>query len=159
MEAFPWAGRSFRTLCPVNSRVVYQNRIRQGCLCVEEHLPSRCRRQHRLRPRRLRLERLVRVLYAAFGRFLQRVGPTLRFGLFQSEQLLPLLRAVCSSSARICQVARVIACVFDFFDLLKMALYDKCIQFENEKPAGVIRLVEANGFYRAYNHSAYLPIG
>lgn len=37
-----------------------------------------------------------------------------------------------------------------------MASYDKCIKFESEKPKGVIRLVEANGFYRAYNHSAYV---
>ena len=37
-----------------------------------------------------------------------------------------------------------------------MALYDKCVKFESEKPEGVIRLVEANGFYRAYNQSAYL---
>ena len=29
MEAFPWAGRSYQALCPVNSRVVYQNPIRQ----------------------------------------------------------------------------------------------------------------------------------
>lgn len=36
-----------------------------------------------------------------------------------------------------------------------MASYDKCIKFESEKPEGVIRLVEANGFYRAYNRSAY----
>ena len=37
-----------------------------------------------------------------------------------------------------------------------MVSYDKVVKFENEKPQGVIRLVEANGFYRAYNHSAYL---
>lgn len=37
-----------------------------------------------------------------------------------------------------------------------MASYDKCVKFESEKPTGVIRLVESNGFYRAYNHSAYL---
>ena len=37
-----------------------------------------------------------------------------------------------------------------------MASYEQAIKFENEKPPGVIRLVEANGFYRAYNHSAYL---
>ena len=37
-----------------------------------------------------------------------------------------------------------------------MASYEQVIKFENEKPSGVIRLVEANGFYRAYNHSAYL---
>lgn len=36
-----------------------------------------------------------------------------------------------------------------------MASYDQVIKFENEKPQGVIRLVEANGFYRAYNQSAY----
>ena len=36
-----------------------------------------------------------------------------------------------------------------------MASYDKCIKFESEKPQGVIRLVEANGFYRAYNQSVY----
>ena len=37
-----------------------------------------------------------------------------------------------------------------------MASYEQVIKFENEAPAGVIRLVEANGFYRAYNHSAFL---
>ena len=37
-----------------------------------------------------------------------------------------------------------------------MASYDKCVKFESEKPTGVIRLVESNGFYRAYNHSAYM---
>ena len=37
-----------------------------------------------------------------------------------------------------------------------MATYERVIKFENEKPKGVIRLVEANGFYRAYNHSAFL---
>lgn len=37
-----------------------------------------------------------------------------------------------------------------------MASYERVIKFENEKPNGVIRLVESNGFYRAYNHSAYL---
>lgn len=37
-----------------------------------------------------------------------------------------------------------------------MASYEQVVKFENEKPAGAIRLVEANGFYRAYNHSAYL---
>lgn len=36
-----------------------------------------------------------------------------------------------------------------------MASYEQVIKFENEKPLGVIRLVEANGFYRAYNQSAY----
>ena len=37
-----------------------------------------------------------------------------------------------------------------------MATYEQAIKFENEKPAGVIRLVEANGFYRAYDKSAFL---
>lgn len=37
-----------------------------------------------------------------------------------------------------------------------MASYEQVVKFENEKPQGVLRLVEANGFYRAYNHSAYL---
>ena len=37
-----------------------------------------------------------------------------------------------------------------------MASFEQIIKFENEKPNGVVRLVEANGFYRAYNHSAYL---
>ena len=37
-----------------------------------------------------------------------------------------------------------------------MASYEQVIKFENEKPQGVIRLVEANGFYRAYNQSAFL---
>lgn len=37
-----------------------------------------------------------------------------------------------------------------------MASYEQVVKFESEKPQGVIRLVEANGFYRAYNHSAYL---
>lgn len=37
-----------------------------------------------------------------------------------------------------------------------MASFEQIIKFENEKPKGVVRLVEANGFYRAYNHSAYL---
>ena len=37
-----------------------------------------------------------------------------------------------------------------------MASYEKVVRFEDDKPAGVIRLVEANGFYRAYNHGAYL---
>lgn len=37
-----------------------------------------------------------------------------------------------------------------------MASYEQVIKFEGEKPEGVIRLVEANGFYRAYNQSAYL---
>ena len=37
-----------------------------------------------------------------------------------------------------------------------MASFEQIIKFENEKPHGVVRLVEANGFYRAYNHSAYL---
>jgi len=37
-----------------------------------------------------------------------------------------------------------------------MASYEQVIKFENEKPQGVVRLVESNGFYRAYNHSAYL---
>ena len=37
-----------------------------------------------------------------------------------------------------------------------MASYERVIKFENEKPQGVIRLVEANGFYRAYNKSAFL---
>ena len=30
------------------------------------------------------------------------------------------------------------------------------VLFEKEKPNGVVRLVEANGFYGAYNHNAYL---
>ena len=37
-----------------------------------------------------------------------------------------------------------------------MASFEQVLKFENEKPNGVVRLVEANGFYRAYNHSAYL---
>ena len=37
-----------------------------------------------------------------------------------------------------------------------MASFEQIIKFESEKPHGVVRLVEANGFYRAYNHSAYL---
>ena len=37
-----------------------------------------------------------------------------------------------------------------------MASFEQVIKFESEKPKGVVRLVEANGFYRAYNHSAYL---
>ena len=37
-----------------------------------------------------------------------------------------------------------------------MASYERVIQFETEKKPGVIRLVESNGFYRAYNHSAFL---
>jgi len=37
-----------------------------------------------------------------------------------------------------------------------MASYEQVLKFENEKPQGVLRLVEANGFYRAYNHSAFL---
>ena len=37
-----------------------------------------------------------------------------------------------------------------------MASFERVIKFENEKPNGVVRLVESNGFYRAYNHSAYL---
>ena len=37
-----------------------------------------------------------------------------------------------------------------------MATYEQCVKFESEKPQGVVRLVEANGFYRAYNQSAYL---
>ena len=37
-----------------------------------------------------------------------------------------------------------------------MASYEQAIKFEKECPANTIRLVEANGFYRAYNHSAYL---
>jgi hypothetical protein len=37
-----------------------------------------------------------------------------------------------------------------------MASFEQIIKFENEKHHGVVRLVEANGFYRAYNHSAYL---
>ena len=36
-----------------------------------------------------------------------------------------------------------------------MASYERVVKFESEKPEGVIRLVEANGFYRAYNQSAY----
>ena len=37
-----------------------------------------------------------------------------------------------------------------------MASFEQIVKFENEKPNGVVRLVETNGFYRAYNHSAYL---
>ena len=37
-----------------------------------------------------------------------------------------------------------------------MASFEQIVKFENEKPNGVVRLVEAHGFYRAYNHSAYL---
>lgn len=37
-----------------------------------------------------------------------------------------------------------------------MASFEQIIKFENEKPQGVVRLVEANGFYQAYNHSADL---
>ncbi len=37
-----------------------------------------------------------------------------------------------------------------------MASFEQIIKFENEKPNGVVRLVEAHGFYRAYNQSAYL---
>ena len=37
-----------------------------------------------------------------------------------------------------------------------MASYEQVIKNENEKPAGVIRLVEANGFFRAYDKSAFL---
>ena len=37
-----------------------------------------------------------------------------------------------------------------------MASFEQIVKFESEKPKGVVRLVEANGFYRAYNHSAYL---
>ena len=37
-----------------------------------------------------------------------------------------------------------------------MASYEQVIKFEKEKPEGVVRLVEANGFYRAYDHSAFL---
>ena len=37
-----------------------------------------------------------------------------------------------------------------------MPSYEQVVKFENEKPQGVLRLVEANGFYRAYNHSAFL---
>lgn len=37
-----------------------------------------------------------------------------------------------------------------------MASYEQVIKYENEKPAGVIRLVEANGFFRAYDKSAFL---
>ena len=37
-----------------------------------------------------------------------------------------------------------------------MPTYEQAIKFEKEKPAGVIRLVEATGFYRAYEQSAYL---
>ena len=36
-----------------------------------------------------------------------------------------------------------------------MASYERVIKFENEKPQDVIRLAEANGFYRSYNQSAY----
>ena len=36
-----------------------------------------------------------------------------------------------------------------------MATYEQSLKFEDERPAGVIRLVEANGFYRAYDKSAY----
>ena len=37
-----------------------------------------------------------------------------------------------------------------------MASFEQVVKFENEQPNGVVRLVEAKGFYRAYNHSAYL---
>ena len=37
-----------------------------------------------------------------------------------------------------------------------MASYEQVVKLENEKPDGVIRLVESNGFYRAYNKSAFL---
>ena len=37
-----------------------------------------------------------------------------------------------------------------------MASYEQVIKYESEKSDGVIRLVEANGFYRAYNKSAFL---
>lgn len=37
-----------------------------------------------------------------------------------------------------------------------MASYEQVIKFEEERPQGMIRLVESNGFYRAYNKSAYL---
>jgi len=37
-----------------------------------------------------------------------------------------------------------------------MASYEQVLKFEKEAPQGVIRLVDSNGFYRAYNHSAYL---
>lgn len=42
------------------------------------------------------------------------------------------------------------------FNLFRMASYEQVIKFEKEKTQGVIRLVEANGFYRAYNQSAFL---
>ena len=37
-----------------------------------------------------------------------------------------------------------------------MASYEQVLKLENEKPDGVIRLVESSGFYRAYNKSAFL---
>ena len=37
-----------------------------------------------------------------------------------------------------------------------MASYEQVIKYENEKPDGVIRLVEGNGFYRSYNKGAFL---
>lgn len=37
-----------------------------------------------------------------------------------------------------------------------MANFETIVKFENEAPKGVVRLVESNGFYRAYNHSAFL---
>ena len=37
-----------------------------------------------------------------------------------------------------------------------MASYEQVVKLENEKPDGVIRLVESSGFYRAYNKSAFL---
>ena len=37
-----------------------------------------------------------------------------------------------------------------------MASYERVVNLENEKPEGVIRLVASNGFYRAYNKSAFL---
>ena len=37
-----------------------------------------------------------------------------------------------------------------------MASYERVLELESEKPEGVIRLVDSNGFYRAYNKSAFL---
>jgi hypothetical protein len=36
-----------------------------------------------------------------------------------------------------------------------MASFEQMIKFESEKPHGVVRLVAANGFYRAYNHRGH----
>lgn len=37
-----------------------------------------------------------------------------------------------------------------------MPSYENAVKFEKEAPAGVVRLVMGNGFYRAYNRSAWL---